>query len=93
MLLTEEPNLYKRINVLLTYLITKDHHTMRNRPDAVCLSYQVTVHAPTTLGQPVLDAAFNALVDYLDGKGVMVGYHVADFLGRDLVPVEEPKQY
>ena len=40
-----------------------------------------------------MDAAFNALVDCFDGKGVVADYHVADFLGRDLVPVQTEKRY
>ena len=64
-----------------------------SQPKPVSLSFQLTVHVPTTLDGSVLKDELNAFVDGLSEKGMMADYRCVDVLGRDLVPVEEPKQY
>ena len=48
---------------------------------------------PSTLDGSVLKSVLDGAMDSLFEKGIMADYRCADVLGRDLVPVEEPKQY
>ena len=69
------------------------HNVVPFQPKVISLSFQLTTHTPTTLEGSVLKSVLDALVDDLLEKGIMADYRCVDVLGRDLVPVEEPKQY
>ena len=64
-----------------------------SQPKPVSLSFQLTIHVPATLDGSVLKDALDRFVDNVFEKGIMADYRCVDVLGRDLVPVEEPKRY
>ena len=64
-----------------------------SEPEPFSLSFQLIVHGPTAKHGQVLKDALDTFVGSVFEKGIMVDYRCVDWLGRDLVPVEEPKQY